>query len=455
MQPISVITVLGAGYVGLTTATLFAHAGYKVYAIEPNPKRLEAIKTGRSFFFEAGIDPLIAEALRKGTLIATDSYEESVPNSQVVFSCVGTPDNPDGSSNLSYVFGAAEQAATLMKNGTMFVQKSTVPVGTGDKLAAVFQAAGKTIPYVSNPEFLRESTAIADTLWFDRVVVGGNNSSAIETVTSLYKDLEKNRGEIAKIAGLSQPANYTNGEYISTGQNSAELIKVTSNAFLALKISFANSIAKLADAAGANITEVMDAVGADKRIGRAFLNAGRGYGGGCFPKDVSGLIASAGSYGVDMHIMREASNVNASMPGYIVQKIEALYGAKDFAGKKASVLGLAFKSGTSDTRRSPAIDIANTLVRFGCSVAAYDPEANEEAKADGLDTAVSLNETTDECVAGADIVIIATGWSEFKSYDLNKMKKAMNGDIFVDTMNTFDAATVKNAGFRYLGVGQS
>ena len=314
------ITVLGAGYVGLTTAALLAHAGYKVYAIEPNKKRLDVIKTGKSFFFEEGLDPVIKQAIDSGNLIATDSYEESVPHSSIVFSCVGTPDNPDGSSNLTYVFSAAEQAASLMQEGAIYVQKSTVPVRTGERIIELFESLGKHFPYVSNPEFLREGTALYDTLFFDRVVVGGSDKKAVTTILDTYRDLEAARDTIAALADVQSVPR--NGKYIATSLNSAELIKVSANAFLALKISFANSIAKLADKVDADVVEVMDAVGADERIGRAFLNAGRGYGGGCFPKDVSGLISSGLENGIDLEVMQAAQALNRSMPGYVVEKLK-------------------------------------------------------------------------------------------------------------------------------------
>ena len=344
----STLTVLGAGYVGLTTAALLAHAGYTVYVVEPNPKRLDVIKQGRSFFFEEGLDPVIAAGIEKGTLIPTDSYEASVPNSRVVFSCVGTPDHPDGSSNLTYVFSAAKEAAKYLSDGAVYVQKSTVPVGTGTRIEELFKELGKKIEYVSNPEFLREGTALFDTLCFDRVVVGGRHKEAVERTLNIYRNIETYKHEIAGLANITLKE--VEGKYIAANLNSAELIKVTSNAFLALKISFANSIAKLADQVDADVVEVMDAVGADARIGRAFLNAGRGYGGGCFPKDVSGLIMSGLEHGVDLEIMTAAQEVNTSMAGYIVEKLrDALDG--DLAGKKVAVLGLAFKAGTSDVRR--------------------------------------------------------------------------------------------------------
>lgn len=444
------ITVLGAGYVGLTTAALLAHAGYTVYALEPNPQRLDVIKQGKSFFFEGGLDAIIKTALEQGTLIPTDSYVDSVPKSHIVFSSVGTPDNPDGSSNLSYVFAAAREAAAHLAPGSIYVQKSTVPVGTGTRIETAFTELGASIHYVSNPEFLREGTALHDTLYFDRVVAGGKNSQAVDEVLSVYRQLETWRDAIALTAGI-KPATQT-GQYISTSLNSAELIKVTANAFLALKISFANSIAKLSDEVGADIVDVMDAVGADKRIGRAFLHAGRGYGGGCFPKDVSGLIASGLDHGVELEIMHAAQAVNSSMPGYIVEKILTSCDGT-LSGKKVAVLGLAFKAGTSDVRRSPGISLANTALRAGAQVTVYDPQALGEAEEELHDGIVQFD-SLEKAIASVDVVIIATEWPEIIHYSAERYAKAMQGTIFVDAINRFDITTVQQAGLHYIGVGR-
>ncbi|MFZ2125753.1 MAG: UDP-glucose/GDP-mannose dehydrogenase family protein [Candidatus Saccharimonadales bacterium] len=445
------ITVLGAGYVGLTTAALLAHSGFKVYVVEPNKKRLDVIKTGRSFFYEEGLDEVIDAAIKSGNLNPTDSYTESVPNSSIVFSSVGTPDNPDGSSNLTYVFSAAEEASKYLKSGSIYVQKSTVPVGTGERIKEIFSKLKNKIDYVSNPEFLREGTALYDTLYFDRVVAGNDNKETVEQVLDIYRELEKHRDKIAKIAKIDIKPHQ--GQYISTSLNSAELIKVTSNAFLALKISFANSIAKLADKVDADITEVMDAVGADKRIGRAFLNAGRGYGGGCFPKDVSGLIASGIQNGVHLDIMEAAQSLNETMPGYIVEKLQAKIGGS-LQGKKVAVLGLSFKAGTSDVRRSPGILLANSLNKSGAIVTTFDPQANHEA-AEELRKGIVQCESIEDTIRGVDAMIVATEWPEFLAYSPSKFAKATkNGKIFVDAINRFSKADIKNAGLNYIGVGR-
>lgn len=441
------VAVIGTGYVGVTTAAILANAGYQVYALDVSEDRLQALREGRSFFYEAGLNPLIAKAVKEKNLIPTSSYEEAVVSSSFVFSCVGTPDNPDGSSNLSYIFASAEEAAKYIRPGSVYIQKSTVPVGTGRQVMKIFE--GKDVSYVSNPEFLRESTALFDTLFFDRIVVGGDDKKAVEKVLDIYKQVERSAPDIAKLAGIDPKE--VQGSYIPTGLDSAELIKVTANAFLALKISFANSIAKLADQTDADVTEVMQAVGADPRIGKAFLNAGRGYGGGCFPKDVSGLISSSLQHGVDMPIMVAATEINDQMAGYIAEKAEKISGS--LKGKKAAVLGLAFKAGTSDARKSPGIKLANILQGIGAQVSVFDPEANEEAK-DTLHRKIEINDSAESACEGAYVVFIATDWPQFKDMDFKSIGQKMSGKLIVDCMNCLDSSAVQNAGLNYTGVGR-
>jgi len=450
------VTIIGCGYVGLTLAAVLANADFTVYALEIDPDAPATIKQGHSFFYEAGADPLIATGIASGNLIPTNSYETAVPRSSIIFSCVGTPDNPDGSSNLTYVFSAADAALPLMKNGTVYAQKSTVPVGTGARIEERFATSGKKISYVSAPEFSGEGTAIGDTLWFDRVVAGSRSPAAAGRILNLHRAIQRHQDAIVKIAGLVPPKPLPEPHYITTGLSSAELIKVTANAFLALKISFANSIAKLADAGQADVLEVMDGVGLDRRIGRAFLNAGRGFGGGCFPKDVSGLIRSAENYGVGMEIMRAAMETNDSMPHYIIHKAKAALGdAADngvFKGKRVAVLGLSFKAGTSDVRRSPAVTIANTLAEEGALVRAYDPEAMEEARLH-LDAAITLADNLGTAVRDTDCIFVATDWPEFVAMDLRTIAKLSGAQLIVDCMNRLDKSTLGTSPLLYLGVG--
>ena len=440
------IAVIGSGYVGVTTAAIAASAGYKVHLIDVSKERISVLQSGKSFFYEEGIDALINKAISDGTLLPSTSYEPGIAESSVVFSCVGTPDNPDGSSNLEYIFAAAKTASPLLAENTIYVQKSTGPVGTGSQVS---QLLPKSIRYVSNPEFLREGTAVGDTLYFDRIVAGGGNKESVEAVLNIYRDIESVQNNIAVLAGIREQTN--SGQYIATNLESAELIKVTANAFLALKISFANSIAKLADESGADVVDVMDAVGADKRIGRAFLNAGRGYGGGCFPKDVSGLIASASDHGVDMPIMVAATEVNESMPGYIAEIAREALGT--LQNKKVAVLGLAFKAGTSDARRSPGAKLANILDSSGAIVLAYDPHANEEATEE-VRRGVTIVDSMLQAVKDSDIVFIATEWQEFKVIDFGKVASEMSGNILFDAMNMLDSSLVEQSGLQYIGVGR-
>jgi nucleotide sugar dehydrogenase len=334
----------------------------------------------------------------------------------------------------------------------VYVQKSTVPVGTGSRIKALFADAGITNAYVSNPEFLREGTALHDSLWFDRIVVGGDDRTALDRVLDLYRQVEKARDNIAALAKLTPPKQAKSGQYIKTNLESAELIKVVSNAFLALKISFANSIAQIADKVGADINEVMDAVGADPRIGRAFLNAGRGYGGGCFPKDVSGLIAAALDKGVNLEIMRAAQEVNDAMPAYITEKLQEALGGS-FEGCKIAVLGLAFKAGTSDARCSPGVSFVNTLLARGAQVNAFDPQANGEAS-HFLDERARFTVSIEDALKGSDAVIVATEWPEFLSFSPKDYAKNLAGNVFVDAMNRFDIQAMTGAGLRYIGVGR-
>ncbi len=448
----STVTIIGTGYVGLTTAVLLAESGHSVYALDIDQERLDSIKRGKSFFYEAGMNNLVSRMVKSGGLIPTDSYQDSIANSNFVFSCVGTPDNPDGSSNLNYIYSSAEESAKYIKTGAIFAQKSTVPVGTGEKLETLFIKLGKKIKYVSNPEFLREGAAIVDSLWPDRVVIGSQDETAAKKVMKLYQDIENNRSKIIKHAAIASPKLSSESKYFITDRSSAELVKVSSNAFLALKISFANSIAKLADQTSADINEVMDIVGADRRIGRAFLSAGRGYGGGCFPKDVTGLISSASKHGIDMQIMVSTADVNESMPGYIDNKVKSALGSLN--KKQIAVLGLSFKAGTSDARKSPGVTLANILSHSGAVVKVFDPKANGEAKEE-LRRNIGICDSIEDAVRKSEAILIATDWPEFLNYEPGKFAKLMNGKLFVDCVNAYKIADIEKAGLKYIGVGRN
>ncbi len=442
------IAVIGSGYVGTTTATLLAFAGHDVRAIDVNQEKVDTINSGRAFFFENGLDGLIAHTLQSGKLQATSSYDW-VADADVIFSCVGTPDNPDGSANMSYVDTVAKLVGEQAKDGAIFAQKSTVPVGTGARLMPLMPR----LSYVSNPEFLSEGTAIHNSLIYDRIVVGGDDLDAAQRVAELFQGIDDHALEINRVSGINADQTKIEqnaGEIIMTSINSAELMKVTANAFLALKISFANNVAKLADKSGADVTEVMNGVGSDRRIGRAFFNAGRGYGGGCFPKDVSGLITEAIKYGVDFNIMNAAVELNESMPGYIINKVTETMQLKD---TRVAVLGLSFKAGTDDCRKSPAIKIANMLAKLGAQVTAYDPKANHEAKPE-LHSSITVADDIGTALKDAKAVFIATDWPEFKSLAPDELAKRMSGKLVIDCMNCMDKTALEKAGLTYMGVGR-
>lgn len=466
------VTVFGAGYVGLTTAALLAATGTKTYLVEPNPDRLDVIMQGRSWFSEDGLDPLVAEGIRSRKLIPTSDYQVPIRSSQIVISCVGTPDLEDGSCDLSQVFSVARQVADCAEGNLLFVQKSTVPMGTGDDVEKLFADAGKPVSVLSNPEFLREGTAIFDSLFPDRVVVGGADKWAIAKIFSLYRQIERSRLQIAAKAGIptSQSGRMSclraiaakmgatralpeRPNYLAMDRTSAELVKVAANAFLATKISYANFIATLADEGGADARIVLNAIGQDGRIGRAFLRPGLGWGGGCFPKDVKALIAASMRHGVLPDILDGASSINARMPDHILNKVENALG-KSLDGARSAVLGLSFKEGTSDTRRSPAIKLANRANRRGSNVRVYDPVAVEEAKPD-LDGSIAIAQSVTDACNGAEVIFVAVRWPEFlNASPADYAAMAQPGAIFVDAGDAFDRQEIEDAGLVYIGIGR-
>ena len=455
------IAIVGIGYVGLSFAAVLSNCGYKVYAFDIDEEKVNLLNKGKAHFTEKGLDKLIASGVKKGNLVGSTNYEEFLPNADIIFSCVGTPDLPDGSSNLSFIFDVARIVAELGKDGVVYVQKSTVPVGTGREVMRIVNDVNPKLKfsYVSNPEFLAEGSAVYDTFMTDRVVLGSDDPKAIDYVLGLYKSIQEtsslvNLKDVAEFAHVYRAKN--NGEEggfkeVKTSLESAELIKVTSNALLSLKVSFANSIALLCDEVGADINEVMDGVGMDKRIGRSFLYAGRGYGGGCFPKDVSGLISVAKKHEVELPIMEASADVNSNMPEFIIKKIKKEIATLE--GKKVALLGLSFKPGTSDVRRSPAIKLANLLIKEGCFVCAYDPAAMEEAEKE-LGESVVFVSSTEDAVSDSDFVCIATEWPDFVDFDYSKYSKKISTKLIVDCQNRLDKEKLKEKGFKYIGVGR-
>lgn len=455
------ITIVGTGYVGLTLSAILSNIGYKVHALDIDKNKIDTIKKGRSYFFEPGIDAFVKKGVESGNLIPTTDYVEAVSNTDVIFLCVGTPSNADGSVNLNYIFDAVKNIVINAKNDLIIVQKSTVPVETGKRVERIINENNNNkikIDLISSPEFLRESSAVFDTLFFDRIVIGGNNDVAIEIVKDIYRNIDS----FAKTINYKEFNEYAflniNEKYISelppfeqrtiiTNIESAELIKVTANSFLALKISFANNIARLCDKTGAKASEVMKGIGIDQRIGKSFLFPGLGYGGGCLPKDVNGMINTANAYNVDFGILDEVNKVNETQVYFAINKIKKLLG-DDLENKRAAFLGLAFKPGTNDVRESPAIRLLNKVLNEGMQIQAFDPQAENEAKKELNHKNLKYRDKIEEVFIDADIIILATEWKEFINYDYSKIKNKMNSLNFFDGRGVMDEKNIKKLGFK-------
>jgi UDPglucose 6-dehydrogenase len=437
--------VIGSGYVGSVVAACLAHVGHDVIGVESDPAKLEELASGAAPFHEPGLDPLIVAGLASGKLRFTDDFKSAMDASDIVFVCVGTPPGPDGQADTTAIRGVARSIADNLGHYHVIVTKSTVPIGTGYWLGSLIEEVvgpqGRELfGVVSNPEFLREGNAVQDFLHPDRVVLGSDDAKAREIAADVYRPIleQKIPGDVGRrdVVPLLQ-----------TWLTTAEMIKYASNAFLATKISFANEIARLCDFVGADITEVTAGMGLDTRIGGRFLDAGLGWGGSCFGKDLSALISTADEYGYQPKILEGAITVNRSQRKYVVD--ELLRQLKTLRGTKICILGLAFKPDTDDLRDSPALDVACRLIEKGSFVSAYDPMVTEVAV-----EGIRLMPDAIRAAADADAVVLATEWPQFLSLDLTELRGAMRGDIFFDGRNNFDPDLVAEAGFRYLGIGR-
>jgi UDPglucose 6-dehydrogenase len=438
------IAVIGVGYVGLVTGTCFADLGNRVTCVDVNEERIANLKQGILPIFEPGLEEYVRRNMNAGRLHFTTSYAEALNSkdapADLVFIAVNTPAGVDGEAELRYVRSAAETIATTMEHPLIIINKSTVPVGTGDWVADIVKAKQPTpIPFnvVSNPEFLREGAAIADFMAPDRVVLGSLDEDAAQKVAQLYLPLR--------------------GPIMITDLRTAEMIKYASNAFLATKISFINEIANICEALGADVKEVAAGMGYDKRIGRAFLDAGLGYGGSCFPKDVKALAHMANVQGKHPQLLEAVMQINTDARRSIVQKVRHLVGNNSthlnrLEGKTVGVLGLAFKANTDDIRESQPIDIIRMLQADGAWVKAYDPVAMENAAR--MLQSVKLCEDAYETAEGCDALVLATEWNEFKNLDLERMKQIMKKPVIVDGRNLYDPAKMHKLGFTYRGVGR-
>lgn len=428
------ICVIGVGYVGLTTGTCFADLGNEVIGVDISEEKVEYLNNGGVPIYEPGLAEMIDRNRKAGRLKFTTSYEEALNGADFAFICVGTPEDVDGAADLKYVRAAAESIAKTMKHSVIIVNKSTVPVGTGDWVSNIVnetQPEAIDFSVVSCPEFLREGSAIQDFMQPDRTVLGSQNPDASEAVAQLFLPLR--------------------APIVMTDLRTAEMIKYASNAFLATRISFINEISNICESVGADVTEVAQGMGFDHRIGHHFLQAGVGYGGSCFPKDVKALANIADQHGVHPRILNSVIGVNDYQRKRIMEKVREELG-DELKGKRVALLGLAFKENTDDLRESPAIGIAEWLVKGGAEVYAYDPVAMENAKKE-LPT-VNYCTNAYEAADKADALVIATPWNEFKQLDMKRILANMNTNILIDGRNMHDPDLMKDMGFRYRGVGR-
>jgi UDPglucose 6-dehydrogenase len=425
------LAIVGSGYVGLVTGACFAEVGHRVICVDNDLKKVHQLQDGHIPIYEPGLEELVKKNVAGGRLSFTASIGEAVAASKVIFIAVPTPPQPDGSVDLSFVEGVAREIAVHIKEYRIVVDKSTVPVKTGEKVAQTIGRCnpGADIDVVSNPEFLREGSAVEDLMKPDRIVVGVSSERAIGPMREIYEPFE--------------------APIMFTDLNSAELIKHAANSFLALKISYINAVAAICEASGANVERVADGMGADKRIGRAFLNAGIGYGGSCFPKDISAFIRISRELGYPFHLLEEVEKINASQKERFLKKIrEALWVLRQ---KKIGVLGLAFKGNTDDVRSSVAIAVVQQLIAEGAEVRAYDPKAMEKARA--LVPEAKMVAKPEEVAEGADAILILTEWNEFKSLPWAAIKKSMLSPLLFDGRNLLDPQEMRAAGFTYTGIG--
>jgi len=431
------ITMIGGGYVGLVSGACFASLGTEVAVVEADASRLQALRQGRIPVYEPGLTELVADGVRQGRLSFCDDLRAAVQGAEAVFIAVGTPTRRgDGHADLSYVYAAAEQVARCLSDYAVVVAKSTVPVGTGRRIAAIMQhvAPALEVDVASNPEFLREGSAIPDFMQPDRVVVGCNTERAREVLGRLY----------APLAGMP-------GRMIYTGVETAELIKYAANSFLAMKVTFINEMADLSEKLGANVKEVAHAIGLDARIGPRFLQPGPGFGGSCFPKDTLALVRVAQDAGAPSRLVEAVVAVNDARKAAMSARVIAACGGS-VRGRTIAVLGLTFKPDTDDMRDSPSIPVVARLVEDEAAVRVFDPQGMDQARP-LLPAGTSYAGSAHEALRGADALVLVTEWKEFRELSPEMLAETMVGRIVVDLRNVFDPAAMRAAGFAYHGIG--
>lgn len=428
------ISFIGHGYVGLVTAAVFADLGNTVWVVGRTKEKVENLKRGIMPFFEPGLEEMVKRNLKAKRILFTLDYHEAVPVSEVVFIAVGTPPKVTGEADLTSVFQAAEEVGKNLDGYTVVVTKSTVPPGTNRKvgqIVAKVKPEKAAFDIASCPEFLREGTALNDTMHPDRVVIGVEIDRAKKILIDLHKPI--------------------NGKMVVSNIETAEMIKYASNSLLSTKISFANALAFLSERVGADVEQVLEGVGLDKRLGRAFLYPGVGYGGSCFPKDVKALIAIAESVGYDFTLLKAVDDINVHAVKSFIKKIETVL--TPLKGKTIGILGLAFKPDTDDMREAPSVKIINVLQKNGVKVKVYDPIAMNNAKK--LLTGVTYGTDAYDTAKNSDALVVVTEWNEFRQLDLSKVKKLLKHPILFDGRNVYDPGKVKQLGFSYYGVGRS
>lgn len=429
------LTIIGSGYVGLTTGACFAEAGHHVLCVDNDESKVKSLQAGEVPIFEPGLEVLVTKNVSARRLSFTTSIEEGVDHGEVLFIAVPTPPQPDGSVDLSFVEKVAREIAQYLSSYRVIVDKSTVPVKTGERVAHTIRRHAKPgveFDVVSNPEFLREGSAVLDLMKPDRIVIGGNSDRALALMQKIYEPF------VAPV--------------LVTDINSAELIKHAANSFLALKISYINALAELCEISGADVLKVAEGIGADKRIGRGFLNAGLGYGGSCFPKDVAAFIAISEQLGQPFDLLKEVQRINNRQVDRFLDAVrEALWVLKD---KKIAVWGLSFKPNTDDVRSSVAVNLVERLVAEGANVSAYDPKAMEKARELPFASQIRLAESALDAAKDAEVLIIATEWQEFASVDLATLRSTMHAPLIFDGRNLLDPVAARDFGFQYRGIGR-
>jgi len=429
------ICVIGTGYVGLVTGVCFADLGNQVFCLDINKDRIDKLNQGIMPIYEPGLEEIVERNIKSKRLFFTTDYETALKDAEIAFIAVGTPSGVDGEADLQYVRNAAEKIAQVVNHPIIVVNKSTVPVGTGDWVADIISQTrdSKKLDFsvVSNPEFLREGSAIGDFMNPDRVVLGSLEREAAEKVSRLYEPLR--------------------APILITDLRTAEMIKYASNAFLATRISFINEIANICDELGADVREVAKGMGLDKRIGHSFLDAGLGWGGSCFPKDVKALAHMAVLHNSQPQLLQAVMDINRNQRRRVVYRLRKVLGGS-LNGKVIGVLGLSFKPNTDDMREAPGTEIIHLLLNEGASVKGYDPQAMENAAKEL--PKIKLCDDPYQTAEGADALVLATEWNEFKQLDFEKVYKLLRTPVLVDGRNLWDSQYLRGLGFTYFGIGQ-